>query len=94
MPRGYVRPQPRTAIRVGGDGVLAALKLGVHLAWRAGRISDHDALIGRKLAWILAGGDAAARDDASPNSSCSISSARRFSACAASARRRSGSRTR
>ena len=34
----------------------AALKLGVHLAWRAGRISDHDALIGRKLAGILAGG--------------------------------------
>ena len=24
--------------------MLAALKLGVHLAWRAGRISDHDAL--------------------------------------------------
>ena len=76
------------------SGVLAALKLGVHLAWRAGRISDHDALIGRKLAWILAGGDAAARDDASPNSSCWISSARRFSACAASGRRRSGSPTR
>ena len=54
----YVRPQPRSAIRVGGAGVQAALKLGVHLAWRAGRISDHDALIGRKLAWILAGGDA------------------------------------
>jgi 3-hydroxyacyl-CoA dehydrogenase len=54
----YVRPQPRAAIRVGGSGVQAALKLGVHLAWRAGRISDHDALIGRKLAWILAGGDA------------------------------------
>jgi 3-hydroxyacyl-CoA dehydrogenase len=52
----YVRPQPRPAVRVGGDGVLAALKLGVHLAWRAGRINDHDALIGRKLAWILAGG--------------------------------------
>jgi 3-hydroxyacyl-CoA dehydrogenase len=54
----YVRPQARAAIRVGGSGVLAALKLGIHLAWRAGRISDHDALIGRKLAWILAGGDA------------------------------------
>ena len=54
----YVRPQPRAAIRVGGSGLLAALKLGIHLAWRAGRISDHDALIGRKLAWILAGGDA------------------------------------
>ena len=53
---GYQRPQPRTAIPVGGDGTLAALKLGIHLAWRAGRISDHDALIGRKLAAILVGG--------------------------------------
>jgi 3-hydroxyacyl-CoA dehydrogenase len=53
---GYVPPQPRTAIPVGGPSMLAALKLGVHLASRAGRISDHDALIGRKLAWILAGG--------------------------------------
>jgi 3-hydroxyacyl-CoA dehydrogenase len=43
---------------VGGEGVYAALTLGVHLAWRAGRITDHDALIGRKLAWILAGGNA------------------------------------
>jgi 3-hydroxyacyl-CoA dehydrogenase len=49
--------QPRQAIRVGGEGLFAALKLGVHLAWRAGRISDHDAVIGRKLAWILAGGN-------------------------------------
>jgi 3-hydroxyacyl-CoA dehydrogenase len=57
---GYVPARPRTASRVGGSNVLAALKLGVHLAWRAGRISDHDALIGRKLAWILAGGDVAA----------------------------------
>jgi 3-hydroxyacyl-CoA dehydrogenase len=52
----YVKPQPRTAIPVGGEGVLAALKLGVHLAWRAGRISDHDATIGRALAGIIAGG--------------------------------------
>jgi 3-hydroxyacyl-CoA dehydrogenase len=55
----YIRPQPRSAIPVGGEGVLAALKLGVHLAWRAGRISDHDALIGRTLARILTGGDRA-----------------------------------
>jgi 3-hydroxyacyl-CoA dehydrogenase len=54
---GYVRPAPRTAIPVGGASVGAALKLGVHLAWRAGRASDHDALIGRKLAHIFAGGD-------------------------------------
>jgi 3-hydroxyacyl-CoA dehydrogenase len=54
---GYRPLQPRPAIRVGGESVLAALKLGVHLAWRAGRISDHDALIGRKLAWVVAGGN-------------------------------------
>ena len=53
---GYQAPSRRTAIRVGGESLLAALQLGVHLAWRAGRISDHDAVIGRKLAWILAGG--------------------------------------
>ena len=57
---GYSPQQPRAAIRVGGASVLAALKLGVHLAWRAGRISDHDATIGRRVAWILAGGDAPA----------------------------------
>lgn len=54
---GYQPPVPRTAIPVGGDAVLAPLKLGVHLAWRAGHISDHDALIGRKLATIMAGGN-------------------------------------
>ena len=53
---GYQRPTPRTAIPVGGQGVLAALKLGVHLAWRAGHISDHDAVVGRALAGVLAGG--------------------------------------
>ncbi len=52
---GYQPPVPKP-VPVGGDAVLAPLKLGVHLAWRAGRISDHDALIGRKLATIMAGG--------------------------------------
>ena len=55
---GYQPPTRRDDIPVGGEGVRAALELGVHLAWRGGRISDHDALIGRKLARILAGGDA------------------------------------
>jgi 3-hydroxyacyl-CoA dehydrogenase len=54
----FVRPQPRASIRVGGAGLLAALKLGVHLALKSGRITEHDALIGRKLAWVLSGGDA------------------------------------
>ncbi len=53
---GYRPPPRRAAIPVGGESVLAALKLGVHLAWKAGRISDHDAVIGRSLANILAGG--------------------------------------
>jgi 3-hydroxyacyl-CoA dehydrogenase len=57
LARDFTPAQPRAAVRVGGEAVMATLKLGVHLAWRAGRISDHDALIGRKLAWILAGGD-------------------------------------
>jgi 3-hydroxyacyl-CoA dehydrogenase len=54
---GYRPPVLRDAVPVGGAETLAKLTLGVHLMHRAGRISDHDALIGRKLAWILAGGD-------------------------------------
>ena len=53
---GYRPPSRPHDIQVGGDAVRAKLDLGVHLAWRAGRISDHDAVIGRKLSWILAGG--------------------------------------
>jgi 3-hydroxyacyl-CoA dehydrogenase len=53
---GYQPPAIRTDIIVGGAGVLAALEIGVHLAWRAGRISDHDKLVGRALANVLAGG--------------------------------------
>ncbi len=54
---GYVQPQPRTDILALGAPGLATLKLGVHLMKRAGYISDHDALIGEKLARILTGGD-------------------------------------
>jgi 3-hydroxyacyl-CoA dehydrogenase len=53
---GYQKPVPPADIPVGGDGVLAALKLGIHLAWRGGRISDHDAAVGRALASVLSGG--------------------------------------
>ncbi|MFI5178511.1 MAG: 3-hydroxyacyl-CoA dehydrogenase, partial [Vicinamibacterales bacterium] len=54
---GYHAPPRRTAVPVGGADLFAVLSLGVHLAWRAGRLSDHDALIGRTLARILSGGD-------------------------------------
>src|SRR5437660_6703142 len=54
---GYVQPQQRTDVLALGTSALATLKLGVHLMKRAGYISDHDALIGAKLARILTGGD-------------------------------------
>ncbi len=53
---GYQPPVKHTAIPVGGPTAYATLALGIHLAHRAGRISDHDVTIGRKLAWILTGG--------------------------------------
>ncbi|MBU23719.1 MAG: 3-hydroxyacyl-CoA dehydrogenase [Acidobacteria bacterium] len=52
---GYQPSAPRR-VKVGGEGVGAALKLGVHLALRSGRLSDHDAKIGRALAEIVSGG--------------------------------------
>ena len=57
LARAAYQPPPRDDIPVGGAGARAALDLGVHLAWRGGRISDYDAHIGRTLARILAGGD-------------------------------------
>ena len=54
---GYVQPQPRTDIRALGNPALATLKLGIHQMKRGGYISDHDAIIGEKLAKILTGGD-------------------------------------
>jgi 3-hydroxyacyl-CoA dehydrogenase len=53
---GYQPAPVQTAIPVGGDGLRAALELGIHLARRAGRISDHDALVARTLAHVVAGG--------------------------------------
>jgi 3-hydroxyacyl-CoA dehydrogenase len=54
---GYTPKSLHPAIPVGGPSTYATLSLGVHLAHRAGRASDHDVIIGRKLAWILAGGN-------------------------------------
>ncbi len=54
---GYVQPQQRTDIRALGNPALATFKLGIHQMKRAGFISEHDGLIGEKLARILTGGD-------------------------------------
>jgi hypothetical protein len=50
---GYRAPAPRTAIPVGGESVTAALNLGVHLMWRAGRASDHASWLDT-AGWALA----------------------------------------
>ncbi|HEY0078879.1 MAG TPA: 3-hydroxyacyl-CoA dehydrogenase NAD-binding domain-containing protein [Pyrinomonadaceae bacterium] len=54
---GYVQPQQRADIPALGLPALATLKLGIHQMKRGGFISEHDALIGEKLARILSGGD-------------------------------------
>ncbi len=54
---GYVAPQPRQDILVLGEAALTKFKLGMHMMKRGGYISDHDALIGTKIAEVLAGGN-------------------------------------
>lgn len=54
---GYKLPAVRTNIPVLGEPGLANLKVGIHLLKSAGRISEYDAHIGEKLAYVLCGGD-------------------------------------
>ena len=54
---GYVQPDPEQNIPALGSSALAVLKVGMHMMARAGYISEHDLLIGKKLAHILTGGD-------------------------------------
>ncbi|HEX3987427.1 MAG TPA: 3-hydroxyacyl-CoA dehydrogenase NAD-binding domain-containing protein [Acidobacteriaceae bacterium] len=53
---GYTAPLPRTDIPAPGDGVLAALKLGVHMLREGEQASDHDVVVTTHLAEILCGG--------------------------------------
>ena len=53
---GFVAPVPREDIRVMGESGQAAMKLALHMMKRGGFISDHDELIGRKLANVMSGG--------------------------------------
>lgn len=54
---GYVRPAPRTDVLALGLPALSTLRLGIHQMLRGGFISEHDALIGEKVARVLTGGD-------------------------------------
>lgn len=54
---GYVQPVERTDILVMGEQGQAAIKLALHIMKQGMFISEHDALIGKKLAKIMSGGD-------------------------------------
>ena len=53
---GFVAPTPRTDITVMGEPAQAAIKLALHMMKQGGFISDHDQLIGKKLANVMSGG--------------------------------------
>ena len=55
----YAPGVPRQDIPVEGDPGYADLKIGVYLAREGGFISDYDAAIGDKLAYVLSGGRSA-----------------------------------
>ena len=54
---GFVAPVPRTDIMVMGESAQAAMKLALHMMKQGGFISEHDELIGKKLAHIMSGGN-------------------------------------
>jgi 3-hydroxyacyl-CoA dehydrogenase len=54
---GYVQPIPRNDIYAMGEAGMAAFKIALNQMKRGGFISDHDALIGLKIAKILCGGE-------------------------------------
>ena len=54
---GYVMPVQRKDVKVLGRQALGALLAGINGMWRGQYASDHDALIARKLAYVMCGGD-------------------------------------
>ena len=55
--RGYTIPIQRTDIKVLGRSGLGALYAGINGMWRGNYATDHDALVARKLAYVMCGGD-------------------------------------
>lgn len=54
---GYTTPTQKTDIKVLGRSALGALYAGINGTWRANYATDHDALVARKLAYVMCGGD-------------------------------------
>jgi 3-hydroxyacyl-CoA dehydrogenase len=55
--QGYVTPQQRKDIRVMGRSALGALYAGINGMWKANYATEHDAIVARKLAYVMCGGD-------------------------------------
>ncbi|TAH09047.1 MAG: 3-hydroxyacyl-CoA dehydrogenase/enoyl-CoA hydratase family protein [Sphingobacteriia bacterium] len=55
--QGYLLPTIRKDIKVLGKSGLGAMFAGINQMWRGGYATDHDALVARKLAYVLCGGD-------------------------------------
>ena len=55
--QGYITPVQRTDIKVLGRSALGALYAGINGMWRANYATEHDALVARKLAYVMCGGD-------------------------------------
>ena len=62
---GYNRPVERKDINVLGRAGLGVLYAGIHAMQTAGYASQHDALIAKKLAYVMCGGDLSERTSVS-----------------------------
>jgi 3-hydroxyacyl-CoA dehydrogenase len=54
---GYEPPVPRTDIPAPGEGLLATLKMGVHMMRQGDYITDYEVKLGAKIAEVLCGGN-------------------------------------
>ena len=54
---GYTIPVQRKDVKVMGRLGLGAMYAGINGMWRGGYATDHDALVARKLAYVMCGGD-------------------------------------
>jgi 3-hydroxyacyl-CoA dehydrogenase len=54
---GYQSPVIRKDIKVLGRSALGALYAGINGMWHAGYATDHDVVVGKKLAYVMCGGD-------------------------------------
>jgi 3-hydroxyacyl-CoA dehydrogenase len=54
---GYEPPVPRTDIPAPGEGLLATLKMGVHMMRQGDYVTDYEVKLGGKIAEVLCGGN-------------------------------------